>query len=150
MDLVQNQTRIVIPRKRRVIRHLHSEGNGLIIMDLVPNAQQLKVAWPSLSIFGKLKIILTMRLYLRQLRRIRYSSSNYTPGPLGLKPLPCNGLQFGYDAKGPFPTISDLEAYFRKELSFAEARAPRGWAPSPNCKLLIPPHLPRWFLRTMT
>lgn len=135
MELVRKQTRIAIPRKRRVVRHHHPEGNGLIVMDLVPNSQQLRVTWPSLSFFGKLKVVLTMRLYLRQLRRIQYSSSR-TPGPPGPRPLPCNSLQFGYDAKGPFPTISALETHFRKEHSFAEERASRGYAPSPNCEPL--------------
>ncbi|KXN92401.1 hypothetical protein AN958_07019 [Leucoagaricus sp. SymC.cos] len=121
---------------RRTIRHIHSERNGLIVMDLVPNSQQLRVAWSSLSVWKRLKVVLTMRLYLQQLRRIQYSSSNSRPGPLGPKPLPCNGLQFGFDEKGPFPTISALETYFRKEHSAAEYRASRGWAPSPNCKPL--------------
>ena len=73
-----------------------------------------------------------MRLYL-QLRRIQYPSSSSTPDPLGPAPSPCSGLQFGYDAKGPFPTISALEAHFQKGFSFAEDRASRGCAPSPNC-----------------
>ncbi|KAF8972793.1 hypothetical protein BDZ97DRAFT_859313 [Flammula alnicola] len=136
MELVRKQTQIAVPRMRRAIRHHHPEGNGLIVMDFVPNSQQLRVAWPSLSVLGKLKVVLTMRLYLRQLRRVQHSSSNNTPGPLGPTPLPCNGLQFGYDAKGPFSTISALETYFRKEHSAAEDRASRGWAPSPNCKPL--------------
>ena len=74
-------------------------------MELVPNSQQLRAAWPSLSILGELKVILTMRLYLRQLRRVQHTSSNNQPEPLGPKPLLCNGLQFGFDPKGPFPTI---------------------------------------------
>ena len=76
-------------------------------MELVPDSQQLRAAWPSLSILGELKVILTMRLYLRQLRRVQHTSSSFNnlPGPLGPKPLPCTGLQFGFDPKGPFPTI---------------------------------------------
>ena len=141
MELVRKQTRIAVPRKRRAIHHHHPEGNSLIVIDLVPNSQQLRFAWPSLSFLGKLKVILTMRLYLRQLRRIQYSSSSntVTPGPPGPTPLPCNGLQFGHDAKGPFPTISALETYFLKEHSFAEYRASRGWAPHPNCEPLGTP-----------
>ncbi|KAK0433944.1 hypothetical protein EV421DRAFT_2011387 [Armillaria borealis] len=135
MELVRKKTRIAVPRMRRAIRHHHPEGNGLIVMDLVPNSKQLRVAWPSLSVLGKLKVVLTMRLYLCQLRRVQHSSSNNTPGPPGPTPLPCNGLQFGYDATGPFPTISALETYFRKEHNAAEDRASRGWTP-PNCKPL--------------
>lgn len=136
MKLVRKQARIAVPRMRRTIRHHHPEGNSLIVMDLVPNAQRLWVAWPSLSVWEKLRVVLTMRLYLRQLRRVRYSSSNDIPGPLGPTPLPRNGLQFGYDSEGPFPTISALETYFRKEYDATEDRASRGRAPSPNCKPL--------------
>ncbi|KAK0219100.1 hypothetical protein IW262DRAFT_1317975 [Armillaria fumosa] len=136
MDLVRKQTRIAVPHMRRAIHHFHPEGDGLIVMDLVPDSQQLRVAWPSLSLWGKLIVILTMRLYLRQLRRVQYASSNHIPGPLGLTPLPCNSLQFGFDGEGPFPTISALETYFRKEHANAEYSASRGWAPSPNCKPL--------------
>ncbi|OBZ70263.1 hypothetical protein A0H81_09755 [Grifola frondosa] len=150
MELVRKQTRIAVPRMRRAIRHRHPEGNGLIVMDFVPNAQQLRVAWPSLSVWAKLEVVLTMRLYLRQLRRVQHFSFNNTPGPLGPTPLPCNGLQFGYDAKGPFPTIFALETYFRKEHDAAEDRASRGWAPSPNCNPSTLPHLPPWFIRITT
>ena len=137
MELVRKQTRIAVPRMRRLIQHVHCEGEGLIVMDLVPNCQQLRVAWPSLSFWGKLKVILAMRLYLRQLRRVKYSSSN-TPGPLGSKPLRCNGLQFGWDPIGPFPTISALEAHYRKEHTSAEYRASRGWGPPPHREPLDP------------
>ena len=51
-------------------------------------------------------------------------------------PLLCNCLQFGYDPKGPFPTISALESYFRNEHKRAEYNASRGWAPSSNCEPL--------------
>ena len=97
---------IAVPRMRRVVCHLHSKGNGLIVMELVPNSQQLRAACPSLSILGEFKVILTMRLYLRQLRRVQHTSSNNQPEPLGPKPLPCNGSQFGFDPK--FPTIGAL------------------------------------------
>ncbi|PBL00320.1 hypothetical protein ARMGADRAFT_1159667 [Armillaria gallica] len=61
MELVRKQTRIAVPRMRRAIPHHHPEGNGLIVMDLVPNSQQLRVAWLSPSVLGKLKVVLTMR-----------------------------------------------------------------------------------------
>lgn len=105
-------------------------------MDFVQNAQQLRVAWPSLSFFGKLKVVLTMRLYLRQLQRVQYPPSNNTPGPPGPKPFWCDGLQFGFDPRGPFPTISALEAYFRQEHGHAEHRASLGQAPPLNCEPL--------------
>jgi hypothetical protein len=51
MELVRKQTRIPVPRMRRIIPHLHSEGHGLIVMDLVPNSQQLRVAWLSVYLW---------------------------------------------------------------------------------------------------
>jgi len=131
MELVRKQTRIAVPRMRRVIDNDYS----MIVMDLVPNSRQLQVAWPSLSVWGKLKVILTIRLYLRQLRRVQYSSSNI-PGPASPTPLECNGLQFGYDPKGPFPTLSALEAHFQTEHTSAQYRASRGWARPPHPKPL--------------
>ena len=83
-------------------------------MELVPNSQQLRAAWPSLSILGELKVILTMRLYLRQLRRVQHTSSNNLPGPLGPKPLPCNGLQFGFDPKRSIPDDWRPHEYFQR------------------------------------
>ena len=61
MELFHKQTRIAVPRMRRLICHVQSEGEALIVMDLVPNCRQLRVAWPSLSFLGKLKVILTIR-----------------------------------------------------------------------------------------
>ena len=118
IDLVRTSTSIAVPCIRRVIHHLHDEGDGLIVMDLVQNARQLHVCWGSLSLWAKFKVILTMRYYLQQLRHIR----SITPGPLGPQPAMCHGLQFGFDPKGPFPTTKALAEHFHKELSFAEGR----------------------------
>jgi hypothetical protein len=135
MHLVRAQTTIPVPRVQRVIRHLHDEGDGLIVMDLVKNAKQLHICWPSLSFWAKLKVVLVMRGYLQQLRRIQDAHSAI-PGPLGPCPLPCSGLQFGYDKRGPFSTPLALAEHFNKELRFAEDRASRGYAPSPGCRPL--------------
>lgn len=136
MDLVHKQTRIAVPRMRRLIEHYHAEGYGLIVMDFVTNSRRLKDAWPSLSFWQKLKVVLTMRLYLRQLRRVQHPPSQNTPGPIGSEPQVCNGLQFGLDPKGPFPTISALHAYFVSEHEWAEWRASKYRAPHPDCKPL--------------
>lgn len=136
MDLTRKQTQIAVPRLRRLIQHDHAEGYGLIVMDFVEHSRRLKDAWPSLSFWKKLKVVLTMRLYMRQLRRVQYPPHQNTPGPIGSEPQVCNGLQFGLDPKGPFPTISALDTYFREEHENAEYRASEYGAPSPNCKPL--------------
>jgi hypothetical protein len=72
-----------------------------------------------------------MRHYLRQLRQVQYEQYSATPGPLGPTSSLCYGLQFGWDARGPFPSTAALAAHFHQELLLAEGRAERGWAPSP-------------------
>ena len=66
MELVYKQMQIAVPRMR-LIGRVHGGCHGLIVTDLVANSQQLRVAWPSLSIWKNLRAILTRRLYLRQL-----------------------------------------------------------------------------------
>ncbi|KAK7695665.1 hypothetical protein QCA50_000301 [Cerrena zonata] len=122
MELVRKQTRIPVAHMRRTIRHSHRSGEGSIVMDLIPNSRRLLDAWPSLSFWRRLKVILTMRLYLKQIRRIQHPSHNI-PGPITSTPRRCHGLQFGFDPKGPFPTISALETHFRNVHSAATFQA---------------------------
>jgi hypothetical protein len=130
MNLVLTQTDIPVPRVRRVILHLSAEGNIPIIMDFLPHARQLHLCWPTLTLFTKLKIILTMRYYLRQLRRIHHPCST-TPGPPGATPSVCHGLQFGYDPQGPFPTMDSLAGFFRRLHHFSEYRIADRYTPLP-------------------
>ncbi|THH17241.1 hypothetical protein EW146_g3538 [Bondarzewia mesenterica] len=132
MNLVRAQTSIPVPRVRQVVRHMHPEGEGLIVMDLIRNGRQLHACWPSLSLWAKFKVVLTMRYYLRQLRQVQDEHSA-TPGPIGPEPSLCNGLQFGYDSQGPFPTTTALAEHFHKVLRFAQARGSQGYAASPGC-----------------
>jgi hypothetical protein len=95
MNLVRSQTTIPVPRARRVIRHIHPDGTGLIVMDLMKNGGQLQYCWPLLSLWKKLKVILTSRCYSHQLRRIEDGLHSDTLGPLTSEPTQCQGLQFG-------------------------------------------------------
>jgi thiamine kinase-like enzyme len=94
-------------------------------MELIRSGRQLHACWPSLSLWAKLKVILAVRSYLRQLRQIEDVHSS-TPGPLSPQPSRCKGLQFGLDSKGPFPSTSALAEHFHGELRRAEARYFRG------------------------
>ncbi|KIM81825.1 hypothetical protein PILCRDRAFT_491430 [Piloderma croceum F 1598] len=125
MNLVRSQTTIPVPCVRRVINHVHPDGTGLIAIDCIRNGKQLHACWPSLSLWAKLKVILTVRFYLRQLRQIQDVHSS-TPGPLGPHPSSCKGLQFGLDSKGPFLTTATLAEHFHEELRRAEDRYFRG------------------------
>lgn len=121
IDLVRAQTSIPVPRVRRITAHMHPDGFGLIVMDLIRNGRRLHAYWHSLSFWMKIKVILTMRYYIRQIRRIKDVHSS-TPGPIGSQPLICSGLQFGFDPQGPFPTTTALEEHFRKVLRLAKHR----------------------------
>jgi hypothetical protein len=82
MDIVRTQITIPVPRVHRVIHHLHDEGDGLIVMDLVKHARQLHTCWSSLSFPEKLEVVFTMRDYhLQQLRRIKGRAFRCTRTP---------------------------------------------------------------------
>jgi Phosphotransferase enzyme family len=104
-------------------------------MDLIRNARQLHVCWSSLSIWEKLRVVLTIKYYIQQLRRIHVPHTAM-PGPLGPQPGVCHGLQFGYDPRGPFQTTKALAKHFNRELGLAEVRGLHGYAPVPRCKPL--------------
>jgi hypothetical protein len=99
----------------------HSAGDILIVMSFIPNARELRVCWSTLSLWKQLGIILAMRYYIRQLRRVRHPSSG-TPGPPGTRPKVCYGLQFGYDPQGPFKTTDALAGYLHRLHDIAEYR----------------------------
>lgn len=129
MKIAREQTNIPIPYMRRIIYEAKSLGEILIVTDLVPNAKLLLTVWPKLSLWKKLKIILTILLYLRQLRRVQDPTSANTPGRLLQRDvdvgMTCQGPQFGDDAWGPFPTRSALEAWFKGQHKWAFMRNPR-------------------------
>lgn len=135
MDLVRAQTTIPVPRIQRVIPHTHDEGHALIVMDFVKNARQLHMCWPSLSSLEKEQVVLTIKDYVQQLRRIQHPHS-HIPGPVGPSPAPCNGLMFGYDPRGPFPTPRALADHFNLQLGIAQAHAARGYGRPPHCEPL--------------
>ena len=116
IDLVRAQTSIPpVGCVRRITAHMHPDGFGLIVVDLIQNGRRLRECWHSLSFWMKIKVILTMRYYIRQIRRIKDVHSS----PPGL-----TGSQFGFDPQGhgPFPTTTALEEHFRKVLRLAKHR----------------------------
>lgn len=84
-------------------------------MDFIKNGRQLRQCWPSLSIWAKFKIVLTVRHYLKQLRRIQHPRSD-RPGPLGegVRHQECEGWLFGNQGTMSFETKEDLAKYYRK------------------------------------
>jgi thiamine kinase-like enzyme len=68
------------------------------------------------SFWGKLKVVLTMHHYIRQLLAIRDPSRTATPGPLSIPPSAWDGLIFdgGEDCPGIRLTTHALAEYFHK------------------------------------
>ncbi|THG93599.1 hypothetical protein EW026_g7679 [Hermanssonia centrifuga] len=69
MDFVRKHTSIPVPRVLRTIQTEDAEDELFYVMDFV-DGQQLRHVWPTLSIWGKLRVAWTLRSYIRQLRRI--------------------------------------------------------------------------------
>ncbi|KAG5645568.1 hypothetical protein DXG03_005706 [Asterophora parasitica] len=132
MQLVYSQTCIPLPRAHRVIRPFDCEDSAYLVMDYLPNAQRLQTAWKSLLVWSKLRVIVTLRIYLRQLRRVKHPSMG-RPGPPRPKPLGCKGLQFDDSlCEGPFATPVELAGYYRKTHERALKHVSLGWGQPVN------------------
>ena len=64
LNVVFFNTTIPVPRVRRVVKGQYA---NIIVMDYIPG-RQLSEVWPSLSFFARLRIAITLRRYIRQLR----------------------------------------------------------------------------------
>ena len=105
---------IPVPRVRRVVKEQYTI---LIAMDYIPG-RQLSEVWPSLSLLAKLRIAITLRSYVRQLRSIRHPRSA-VPGPLATnEPRVCESPIFGQvqSTRGPFTSYRELSAFFNDRL----------------------------------
>jgi hypothetical protein len=134
LDFVRSQTSIPVPRIRKVFKTPgYTRGNALVLMDVIPRATQLKRCWPSLPFWKKLRVVLTMRFYLRQIRRVRSPAYSSTPGPLGMRPQVCQGLQFideqWWPGVGPmtFNTYTDLADHFDRWRLYLLRCVEIGW-----------------------
>ena len=89
MRLVDEQSTIPIPAVRRI---LVAEGTTTFVMEYIPG-KTLKECWPDLSLWQRIRVIWTIRGYIRQLRRIRPPGTVF-PGPVASEPQVCNGPMF--------------------------------------------------------
>lgn len=108
MHLIATQTTIPVPPVRRVIVSKDRE-QGYLDMEYIEGVD-LDELWPTASWWTRLKIIWTLRGYIRQLRKIRPPYPDI-PGPitLGGRANPCySWLEFGSDGSGPFSTYKSL------------------------------------------
>ena len=114
IEFVRTHTTIPIPRVRRRFFE-EEEGASIIVMDYIPG-ERLDHAWPSLSLWSKLWVALTLRRYIRQLRQLNSS----VPGPFADSPHICGGLIFGDRGCGLFPDYASLSAFYNRKLDIAK------------------------------
>ncbi|KAI9065494.1 kinase-like protein, partial [Trametes sanguinea] len=126
MELVFRHTLIPVPRVRRTFRE---DTTGYIWMDYI-RGRQLKFVWPTLSIFGKLRVAFVLRRYIRQLRAICHPRSA-VPGPLGsgLEGRRHSFAMYGevVPYRGPFSTYAELSAFWNERHRIAHM--PQAGAP---------------------
>jgi hypothetical protein len=101
-----------IPRVRRTFKD--EDGIPFIVMDYILG-ERLDHIWPSLSVWSKLWVALTLRRYVRQLRQINSS----VPGSLANSPQKCDGYVFGKPC-GPFPDYASPSAFYNRKLDIAK------------------------------
>ena len=117
LDLVFAETTIPIPRVRRVVKR---RWDFLIVMDYI-QGPTLACVWPILSTWQKIRVALTLRRYVRQLRRLRASATT-PPGPLSAQgPRICESPIFGqvHSHRGPFTSYSELSSFFNQRHQMA-------------------------------
>ncbi len=113
-DLVYKHTTIPVPRVHRILSERGPLAYGGFFMDHIPG-RPLEEVWPSLSIFGKLRVIFTLRHYISQLRAIKHSRAAI-PGPVadGEDARVCDcPMVFGQviPKRGPFATYAALSDF---------------------------------------
>jgi len=81
----------------------------------------LSAVWSTLSWFGRLRVALTMRSYIRQMRQIRHPRS-VVPGPLapegeGTKRFESQSRSLPVEQRGSFNTCDDLISFLNDRMS---------------------------------
>ena len=126
MDLVFRQTSIPVPRIRHVLRFPETY-EICTIMDFIPG-RQLRYAWPTMSLFSKLRLAFTLRGYIRQLRAIDDPRSRI-PGPLAEGTKACSPIcqmMIGVTERSrpPFNTYSDFSAWWNDRYPISRRVVP--------------------------
>jgi len=119
LDLLFAKTTIPVPRVCRVVK---DEWDFLIVMpvDYIPGPTLAHV-WSTLSTWRKIRVALTLRRYVRQLRRLKASATT-PPGPLSAQGARiCESPIFGQvrSDRGPFATYSELSTLFNERHQVA-------------------------------
>lgn len=112
MHIVSTRTTIPVPKVHRLV-HTGGFKDSFIEMDYVDGVD-LHELWPTMSWLGRLRVVWTLRGYIRQLRQLRIPFHS-APGPLHPKGQPqvCFArISFPEDGAGPFPSYKATETLF--------------------------------------
>ncbi|KIY42902.1 kinase-like protein [Fistulina hepatica ATCC 64428] len=122
-------TTIPIPCIRRVI---YLDLYAWLVMDHV-KGETLDVLWPRMSWWRRLRVVWTIRGYIRQLRRIPLPNPDI-PGPFNGIGVPnkCEGFYFTEDGAGPFNSYADLVAWYDLKRQITSYYEPNNNAPFPS------------------
>ena len=146
MEYVRQQTNIPIPATRRFVQDRLPDdtdwfyGLGLIAMEYI-RGSTLRVAWPTLSFWNKLRVIWTLRQYISQLRQVTSKYSTRPGPPGGCSALPPPGMIF-YGTTPPFENSDQLELWYRYTIRKGKSngRLPRELPPFPDASPLVMTH----------
>ncbi|KIY42887.1 kinase-like protein [Fistulina hepatica ATCC 64428] len=122
-------TTIPIPCIRRVI---YRDFYTWLVMDHV-EGETLDVLWPRMSWWHRLRVVWTIRGYIRQLRRIPLPNPDI-PGPFNGTGVPskCEGFYFTEYGAGPFNSYADLVAWYDVKRQITAYYEPNNNAPFPS------------------
>ncbi|KAL5480167.1 hypothetical protein ACEPAI_1437 [Sanghuangporus weigelae] len=115
-ELVRRYTFVPVPMHERVFRYRHEV---YVIQQYIPGRALLDV-WSQLSWWMRLRVIITLRFYIRELRSI---SSRAGPPPFpgppsdDGTPQKCTGRLFTEDgSSGPFHSYLEMSRWYRNRL----------------------------------
>ncbi|PCH35668.1 hypothetical protein WOLCODRAFT_145905 [Wolfiporia cocos MD-104 SS10] len=115
MNLVRESMTILVPVVRR---YLTVNGNNAIVMDYTPG-QTLEDCWGQLGFWRRLRVVWTIRRYIRQLRCVLVPGTprgKQFPGRIGKEPQLCYGPMFSDYGGGPFASYDELTSWYMHKL----------------------------------
>jgi hypothetical protein len=115
-ELVRITTRIPVPKAEKVIAA--PQSNFYLVQQFIPG-EVLDDVWSTLSWWKQLRVALTVRYYIHELRSIasRIGPPPF-PGPPSVDGTPqvCEGRLFTSMGPGPFSTYQDLAKWYNNRL----------------------------------
>ena len=148
MEYIHQQTNIPIPVVRRSVRDFlpgeeFLEGDRdyrFLAMEYV-RGSTLRIAWPTLSLWSKLRMIWTLRQYIRQLRRVT-SPYSTRPGPLGGSSAQAPSGMIFSKSTPPLENSDHLKLWYHYEKRRGQSNGlvPPRFPPFPDASPLVMTH----------